>query len=74
MTKKALCLVERWIDVACYTCKHYYEKISKRSPYYPYMGIEACRLGDDVRDSCYESGFEKWTPADAHSVLEVVKR
>ena len=73
MTKKARCLVEMWVDVACYTCKHYYEKISKRSPYYPYMGVPSCRLGDDVRESCYDSG-ERWEPVNAHSVLEVVER
>lgn len=57
MTKKARCLVEKWIDVACYTCKHYYEKMSPRSPYYPYMGVPSCRLGSEQRDLCHYTDF-----------------
>lgn len=73
MTKQALCLVEKWVIISCYTCKHYFEKMSPRSPYYPYMGVPACRLGDDVRESCYDSG-ERWEPDNVHSVLEVMER
>lgn len=74
MTKKALCLVERWIDVACYTCEHYYEKMSKKSHYYPYMGIPSCRLGNKEGELCEKAGYDKWSPFGVHSVLEVVRR
>ena len=74
MTKKARCLVERWVDVACYTCKHYYERMSKKSPYYPYVGVPSCRLGYEQRDLCHYTDFGSWSPRDVHSVLEVVER
>lgn len=74
MKKKARCLIEKWIDVDCYTCKHYCEVMSKRSPYYPYMGIPSCRLGSKDREICVKAGFERWDPIYVHSVLEVVER
>lgn len=72
--KKALCLVKQWIDVACYTCEHYYERMSERSHYYPYMGVPSCRLGSEQRELCHTADFEKWSPVGVHSVLGVVER
>ena len=73
MKKKALCLVEQWMDVACFTCEHYYERISKKSHYYPYMGIPSCRLGEEAGKICHNAGYDKWTPFGGRSVLEVVE-